>query len=139
MDQLSQFISHHWQLVTAFVGMFMILMIYEHHSLKKQGKSITTAQAVEQINHFSAVVIDLRPAEVYKKGHIIGAIRATMDDFSSPKLQAFKDKPLILVCARGIESRALNAKVQAQGFNHVMVLAGGVAAWQAANLPLVKK
>lgn len=139
MDQVSQFVSHHWQLVAAFVGMLVVLMVYEYYDLKKQGKSIDTAQAIEQINHFSAIVIDLRSADIYKKGHIIGSIRASVADFKLPKMQRYKDKPIILVCSRGVESKAATHPLKAQGFDQVMVLAGGLAAWQAANLPLVKK
>lgn len=139
MDQVSQFISHHWQLVAAFVGMLVVLMVYEYYDLKKQGKSISTAQAIEQINHYSATVIDLRPADIYKKGHIIGSIRASLADFKLPKMQQYKDKPIILVCSRGVESQAAAQSLRTQGFAQIMVLAGGLAAWQNTNLPLVKK
>ncbi len=114
-------------------------MVYEYYNLKKEGKALSTAQAIAQINHFSAVVIDLRPAEIYKKGHIIGAIRATEADFKLPKMQQYQDKNVILVCTRGLESQALAPKLRAQGFTHIMTLAGGITAWQTANLPLVKK
>ena len=94
---------------------------------------------VEQINHFSAVVIDLRPAEIFKKGHIIGAIRATEADFRLPKMHQHKDKPVILVCTRGFESQKLAPKLASQGFSQLMTLEGGISAWQTAKLPLVKK
>ncbi len=139
MDQVSQFVTRHWQLVVVFAVMLVIIMLYEYIMMKKQGKTISTAQAIEQINHFSAVVIDLRTAEIYKKGHIIGAIRANLDDFALPKMRQYKDTPLILVCARGVESQAASAPLRAQGFTQVMVLSGGISAWQTANLPLVKK
>lgn len=139
MDQLSQFVSHHGLLVLAFVVMLLIIALYEYFMLKSQGKTISTAQAIEQINHFSAMVIDLRAAEMFKKGHIIGAMRATTADFKLPKIQQYKEKPVILVCSRGVESQEASKLLRAQGFTHVMVLAGGIAAWQAAHLPLVKK
>ena len=139
MEQISQFATRHWQLVVGFVVMLIIVAIYEYIMMKKQGKTLSTDQAIEQINHFSAVVIDLRAAEIYKKGHIIGAIRASISDFKLPKMHQYKDKPLILVCARGVESQAASAALRAQGFAHVMVLSGGISAWQTAHLPLVKK
>lgn len=139
MDNISQFVSHHWQMVIAFAVILVILMVYEYYSLKKSGKAISTAQAIEQINHFSAEVIDLRPAEVFKKGHIIGAIRATAADFKTAKLQQYKDKPIILVCSRGLESQSLAPKLRMEGFAQIMTLSGGIVAWQAANLPVVKK
>ncbi|PJD93068.1 MAG: sulfurtransferase [Legionella sp.] len=139
MEHVGQFINHHWQLVLAFVIIFIIVFVYEMLSLKKQGKSLSTSQAIEQINHHDAVVIDVRSAELYKKGHIIGAIRATEADFKLPKMQKYKEKPIVLVCARGIESQTFVQKLRTLGFTQPMVLAGGIEAWQAAQLPVVKK
>lgn len=139
MDNFFQFITHHWALASAFIAILVILMIYEYYSMQKEGKAITTAQAIEKINHFSATVVDLRGIEIYKKGHIIGAIHANASDFQTPKLQSYKDKPLILVCTRGIESQALVPKLYKQGFSQVMSIAGGMSAWQSANLPVVVK
>ena len=139
MDSFFQFISQHWALSVAFVVILLTVLAYEYYCLQKEGKAISTAQAIEQINHFSAVVVDLRNAEVFKKGHIIDAIRATASDFDTPKMQAFKDRPIILVCARGIESQALAPKLHKQGFAKVMTLANGMTSWQTAKLPMVKK
>lgn len=138
-DNLGQFALRHWELVVAFGLIFTAIMIYEYYSLKKAGKAISTAQAIEQINHCSAVVIDLRPAEIFKKGHIIGAIRATESDFRLPKMQQYKDQPVILVCSRGLESQKMAPKLTAQGFSQLMTLEGGISAWQMAKLPVVKK
>ena len=139
MDSFFQFVVHHWALSGSFALILITALGYEYYSSRKEAKAISTAQAIEQINHFSAVVIDLRSAELFKKGHIIDAIRATASDFDTAKMQAYKDKPLILVCSRGIESQALATKLHKQGFDKVMTLANGMSAWQSANLPLVKK
>jgi len=136
---LSQFINNHWQLVLAFGVILLIIFVYESLALKKQAKSLDPSQAIEQINHHNAVVVDIRAADLYKKGHIIGAIRATEADFKLPKMNKYKEKPVILVCARGLETQGLAPKIRALGFNQVMLLSGGISAWQAANLPLVKK
>ncbi len=139
MEQLSQFAHRHWQLSASFAVIFIALVVYEFFSSKKAGKTITTAQAIEQINHFSAVIVDLRPVEIFKKGHIIGAIRATEHDFNLHKMLQHKEKPMILVCPRGFDSQKLVPKLSAQGYTQLMSLEGGIAAWQAANLPMVKK
>jgi rhodanese-related sulfurtransferase len=139
VEYLGDFIEHHWQLCVAFVVIFVIIFIYEYITSQKQGKSLSVEQAVDQINNHDAVVIDLRSAELYKKGHIINAIRASEADFKLPKMQRYKEQPVILVCARGIESNLLAAKLYKQGFMQVMLLTGGISAWQAARLSLVKK
>ena len=89
------------------------------------------------INNENAVVIDLRDKEAFKTGHIIDSINATAEDFNQPKMNKYKDKNIILICARGLQSPAVAAKIRTQGFNP-MVLGGGIASWQSADLPLVK-
>lgn len=80
----------------------------------------------------------MRDAEAYRDGHIIDAVRASADDFNQQRMDKYKTKPIILVCARGLQSPALAAKLHEQGFENPMVLAGGMAAWVSANLPVIK-
>jgi rhodanese-related sulfurtransferase len=49
-----------------------------------------------------------------------------------------RKNPLILVCETGASSRKAISEVQKLGFTEVGALDGGVQAWQAAALPLVK-
>ena len=56
------------------------------------------------INNENALVIDLRDRESFKKGHIIDSINATAEDFEQPKMNKYKNKTIILVCARGLQS-----------------------------------
>lgn len=84
------------------------------------------------------MVIDLRDPETFRKGHIIDAIRANPEDFEEQRMEKYKAKPLILVCARGLQSAQLAAKLREKGFTQPLVLAGGIAAWQAAELPTIK-
>ncbi|HFL3390151.1 TPA: rhodanese-like domain-containing protein, partial [Legionella pneumophila] len=59
------------------------------------------------------------------------------DDFEQQKMSKYKDKPIILVCARGLQSPTLAMKIRNQGYQP-LVLSGGIQAWQNADLPLVK-
>ena len=139
MEQLSRFIINHWQLWLALVVVLTAILINELMSQKKRGKELSTAAAVEMINHENAIIIDLRDANAFKTGHIIDAVHASEDDFNQQRMDIYKNKPIILVCARGLQSATLAAKLRGQGYTQSMVLAGGIAAWQTAGLPLVKK
>lgn len=139
MGQLGQFISNHWLLWVALVIILILIFIYELISQKKKAKELSPAAAVDAINNLDAVVIDLRDAEAYRAGHIINSIRASVEDFSQKKMEKYKNKPLILVCARGLQSSSLATKLREQGYTQPMVLSGGIASWTGANLPLVKK
>lgn len=138
MQQLGQFIINHWPLWLALIVILLLIFVNELMSQRKKAKELNPSAAVDLINNENAIVIDLRDAEAYRNGHIIDAIRASMDDFNQQRMDKYKSKPIILVCARGLQSPALAAKLREQGFEQPMVLAGGMAAWISANLPTVK-
>lgn len=138
MDQIGQFISNHWELWLALIVILLFIFINELLSQKKRAKELSPAAVVELINHSDAVVIDLRDQETFRSGHITDAICASADDFQKSKMDKYKTKPLVLVCARGLQSSALASKLRTQGFTQPMVLSGGLTAWQAASLPLIK-
>lgn len=138
MGQLEQFILNHWTLCLALVVILIFIFINELLMQKNRAKSVSPAAAIELINHENAVVMDMRDPETFRAGHIIDAICSPADDFNEKRMEKYKTKPVILVCARGIQAAALATKLRTQGFTQPMVLAGGIAAWQAAGLPLVK-
>jgi rhodanese-related sulfurtransferase len=138
MGQLEQFFVNHWALWLAFFIILALIFINELQTQKKKAKELSPAAAVDLINHEDAAVIDLRDAELFRTGHILDSIRASEDDFSQNRMDKYKKKPIILVCARGLQSAKLAAKLRNEGFLKSHVLAGGIAAWQAAELPIVK-
>lgn len=139
MGQLTQFITNHWQLCAALIVVLLFILVNEIISQKKRAAELSPAAAIDMINHDDALVIDIRDTEAFRTGHIINAIRASSEDFQQQRLDKYKDKPLILVCQRGLQAQALAQKLRGLGFSKPMVLAGGIAAWQSASLPVVKK
>lgn len=137
MEQLGQFIINHWMLWLAFIGVLFLTFINELISQNKKAKELTPQAAVDMINNENAIVIDLRDKEAYKNGHIIDSINGSAEDFEQAKMAKYKNKPLILVCARGTQAPAVAAKLRGQGVQ-ATVLSGGIAAWQNADLPMVK-
>lgn len=138
MSQLGQFIINHWVLWALLAAVLIVIFINEYLELQKQGQEVDPQTAVKLINNDNAIVIDLRDEESYRQGHIINAIRTTPDSFNNKSMDKYKTKPIILVCARGLESKNLAIKLRQQGFTHPTVLSGGMSAWQNADLPLVK-
>ena len=137
MEHLSQFIINHWQLWLAFIVILLLTFINELITQKKKAKELTPQVAVDLINNENAVVIDLRDKEAFKQSHILDSIHAKSEDFEQQKMGKYKDKPLILVGTRTIDTQTIAKKIQAQGYQP-LVLSGGIAAWQEADLPLVR-
>jgi len=104
------------------------------------GKGLSPTEATIWINRRKAYVLDLRPEEAFKVGHLPGAKFANAAGLSAAieKLKLDRKNPLILVCETGVQSRKLVSEAQKLGFVEVGTLDGGVQAWKAAALPLVK-
>ncbi len=104
------------------------------------GKGLSPTEATIWINRRKAYVLDLRSEEEYKAGHLPGAKFANSSALTAAieKLKLDRKLPVVLVCDTGAQSRKLLAESQELGFVEVGVLDGGVQAWKAAALPLVK-
>jgi len=104
------------------------------------GKGLSPTEATIWMNRRKASVLDLRSEEAFKAGHLPGAKHVPSNAIAAriEKLKLDLKNPLILVCETGVSSRKAMAEVQKLGFAEVSTLDGGVQAWQAAALPLVK-
>ena len=93
------------------------------------------------MNRQDALVIDLRPAAEFAKGHILGARNLPLSELEkrAGELDKHKAKPLILHCADGNRAGNGAALLRKNGFASVVNLTGGFAAWQQAGLPVEKK
>ena len=104
------------------------------------GPWLSTLEATQLINRSDALVIDLRSAEDYARGHILGAKSIPLADLErrAGELDKLKLKPLILHCADGNRAGGGVAVLRGKGFDKVHNLAGGFTAWQQAGLPVEK-
>ena len=138
MGTYLEFIGNHLVLVTALMASFFLLVFTE---LKRKAMGITNLdpqEAVKLINA-DAAVIDLRPAEAYARGHIVGARNIPHDelDDSLEKLKRFKSKPIVAVCDAGMTSAKVVTRLRREGIDNVYGIKGGINAWTEASLPLV--
>ena len=109
-------------------------------STQISGKGLSPTEATIWMNRRKAAVLDLRPEDAFKAGHLPGAKHIPSSEIAAKieKLKLDRKNPLILVCETGVSSRKAITEVQKLGFAEVGTLDGGVQAWQAAALPLVK-
>jgi rhodanese-related sulfurtransferase len=104
------------------------------------GPWVNTLQATQLMNRNDALVVDLRPAEEFAKGHILGARSIPLADLArrAGELDKHKAKPVILHCGDGNRAGGGIALLRKNGFASVVNLSGGYAAWQQAGLPVEK-
>lgn len=133
------FIIKNWALV-AIAAVSGGMLIWPLLRKGTGGPWVTTLQATQLMNRDDALIVDLRTAEEYAKGHILGARNLPLADLErrAAELDKHKAKPVILHCGDGNRAGAGVALLRKHGFGNVLNLAGGYAAWQQAGLPVEK-
>ena len=104
------------------------------------GGGVTPAAAVQLINREKAVVVDVCEAEEFAAGHVGGAKSVPLAQLEEKLPAVVKNKtlPLILVCQTGARANRALAVAKKLGYEQARTLAGGLAAWKAASLPVEK-
>lgn len=105
------------------------------------GPWVNTLQATQLMNREDAVVVDVRPAADFARGHILGARSIPLAELEkrAGDLDKYKAKPVIIYCDAGNRAGGGVALLRRNGFGNVVNLTGGYAAWQQAGLPVEKK
>jgi len=80
------------------------------------------------------LVIDVREPREFKQGHIPQASLVPLPELLARPEQLPKDQPIVLLCRGGRRSTRAAGMLQAQGYENLKVLKGGLLAWEAANL-----
>ncbi len=141
MDQIVEFISNHLILSGIWIGLVVALLYTTIASSLSPIKELSTHEATILMNRDDAVVLDIRPAAEFKKGHILGAKQIKQEQLNKGEFTALeksKDKPIIVVCAMGMTAKRTAAQMLKAGFANVAVLKGGMNSWQSASLPVAK-
>ena len=134
------FAGRHPYLSLGLLGLTLALIYTELAGRLSGIRRIGPAELTALINRDNALVVDLRASAEFDKGHIAGAKNVQLSQFDpeNKQLTPAKALPVVLVCKVGQSAQAAGKRLRKAGFSHVSVLEGGVQAWQAASLPLVK-
>jgi len=139
MDRLIEYITRHPLLAGGTAALVLAVLAYEASRLRSGGQSVGPTDAVRLLNQ-GALLLDLRTQAEFDSGHILDARHVPQDQLASSTeaLKKYKDKVVIACCESGMRSGAGARVLQAQGFTKVVNRKGGLQAWRAENLPLVK-
>jgi rhodanese-related sulfurtransferase len=110
------------------------------HSLQQRAHNLSIFQATQLINQGKVAIVDVRDAYDFSAGHMRDAKNIPAKELQQRQgeLEKFKSKAVILVCSSGKQSPKAAAQLKKAGFNEVYGLEGGIAAWQAQGMPIVK-
>ena len=84
------------------------------------------------------LVIDVRTAEEYAAGHIPEAVNIPFDQVAAKVSELDAPNGVALYCMVGPRARKGEAALLAAGYSSVLHIEGGMAAWEAAGLPVVR-
>lgn len=140
LERLIEFAGNHPGLVLAFLAILGMLVWTFVQGAGRGLKRLSPADATRLINHEDAVVLDVRSDGEFGQGHILNAVHIPEGSLSEQleRLRKFKERPIITACRTGQLSVRAGNVLRKNGFENVYNLAGGLAAWEGANLPLTK-
>lgn len=142
MNDILPFVIEHWALCALFIALLAATVLYEKTARAKQNQhTLSPYDVVHQMNKADALILDLRPKDQFVRGHIINAVNIPPAQWKEQmkRLEAYKGRPVVLVCAQNSPIEPLRRQVLATTwFEKIAVLAGGMPAWQEAQLPIEK-
>ena len=98
---------------------------------------ISAPLAAERLASHGPVAIDVRTPREREQKAIPESLHLPLNQLSNRLGELPKDRPLLVYCAGGYRSSIAASLLQRHSFTHVSEVAGGIAAWEAARLPVL--
>ena len=83
------------------------------------------------------LVLDVRGPNEYGPKHLESALNIPLNHLLERLGELPRDRPVVVHCAGGYRSSIAASILQREGIANLRDLAGGIAAWEAANLPVI--
>ncbi len=134
-----QFMQDNWMLV-ALAVISGAMLTWTFIGSKLSGvEQADTLKATRLFNN-DALVLDVREDKEFASGHIPKARHIPLGKLSGriQELDQFKSQPILVTCRSGQRSARACGMLKKAGFETVYNQAGGILAWERANLPIAK-
>lgn len=120
--------------VTAVLGLMLVMQQLQ----AGQGVDVQTAQ---RMNAQGALLLDVREPAEYAAVHAANAQLMPLGEVGMrlKELEAYKDKPVAVICRSGRRSAQAVSILQQAGFTQVVNVQGGTNAWEQAGLAVVRQ
>ena len=120
---------------SAFIILGLLIINHEIKSHFSPTKNINCDDLINAMNNSKALLIDMRNAEEFKAGHIVGAKNYSLDDLANLDVSVADDA---IITYANDEKAAIQAAdlILKQGAKEVFYLEGGLSSWIDNNMPL---
>ena len=132
---MTAFISNNIVLFSAFIILGLLIINHEVKSLFSPTKNINCDDLISVMNNSKTLLIDIRNAEEFKSGHIVGAKNYSLDELENLNANIVGDA---IITYANDEKAAIQAAnlIAKQGIKEVFYLEGGLSSWIDNNMPL---
>ncbi len=120
--------------ITAVLG----LMLAMQQLQASQGVDVKTAQSMSAQG---ALLLDVREPQEYLAVHAVNAKLMPLGQVGArlQEIEAYKDKPVAVICRSGRRSAQAVSILQEAGFTQVVNVQGGTSAWVEAGLDVISQ
>jgi hydroxyacylglutathione hydrolase len=100
---------------------------------------VSPALAAEQLASGEPLAVDVRAPREREEKFVAGSVSIPLNHLAERLNELPTDRPLLVYCAGGYRSSIAASLLQRQGFTRVAEIAGGLAAWETAHLPVTSE
>jgi rhodanese-related sulfurtransferase len=134
-----QFLTQNWMLV-AVATVSGAMLVWSFIGSKLSGIEEADTLKATRLYNDDALILDVREDKEFSAGHIPKARHIPLGQLAGrlQELEKFKTKPILVTCRSGQRSARACGMLKKAGFETVYNQAGGIIAWERANLPVAK-
>src|SRR5262245_7517390 len=97
---------------------------------------VSPSLAAEELASGEALALDVRTPHERDAKFVAGSVNIPLSQLALRLGELPTDRPLLVYCAGGYRSSIAASLLQRHGFSRVSEIAGGIAAWETAHLPI---
>ncbi len=130
-----------WKPAIAFaLGVCLSVPIPAQSGESSQAPNITPTDLHERrVAGTAPVVIDVRTPAEYAAGHIPGAVNIPFDQVAARIVEVDSEHGVALYCMVGPRARKGEEALLASGYESVLHIDGGMAAWLQSGFPIERE
>lgn len=123
--------------IAAVAGLALMLVAEQPQA----GQSVDVKQAQGLVAQQGALLLDVREPDEYAAVHAVNAKLIPLGEVGArlKEIEAYKDKPVAVICRSGRRSAQAVSLLKDSGFTQVVNVEGGTQAWVQAGLEVIKQ
>ena len=107
----------------------VISALEEFLDFAEYAEGAISQEQLDSIDGVELHLVDTRSAELYRQGHMPGAVNIEWREILAKREQLPEDRPVILYCDTGLLSAKAHFALRLLGHENVKVLSGGYDKW----------